>query len=80
MCAGGTARACPNTRSPRCRRRGDHGAAKYAGGIIKEGRDLDAESDELNRRLEWTERHTGRFDFETVLLNLQIELGYESAL
>lgn len=59
-----------------------YGAGPYGGsGVIKRrNHKAEAETDELNRRLEWAERHHGRADFEQILTNLRIELGYESSL
>jgi hypothetical protein len=56
-----------------------YGGGPYGGGVIKR-HDHDAETAELHRRIAWAERHHGHADFEVILTNLRIELGYESDL
>jgi phage head maturation protease len=60
-----------------------YGAGPYGGGsavITRRDHKAEAEDAELRRRLDWAERHCGRADFELILTNLKIELGYESDL
>jgi hypothetical protein len=60
-----------------------YGASPYGGGsavITRRDHKAEAEDAELRRRLDWAEQHQGRVDFELILTNLRLELGYESRL
>ena len=58
-----------------------YGGGPYSGGVItRRDHKAEAEDAQLRRRLDWAERYLGRADFEQILTNFRIELGYESDL